>query len=151
VSGVGDRKLADFGETFLNAILAHCGQAGLPLDVDPPVQRGPALPAKPAHKPSARRDLAFDLFRKEAHLDYAAAKLEVTRATAVEYLVEYIREQKPADIFCWVPEEVCERVAAAADRCGTARLKPAFLALNEEVPYDAIRIVFAFLDSREGR
>ena len=41
-------------------------------------------------------------------------------------------------------------MAAAAEQCGTARLKPAFLALNEEVPYDAIRIVFAYLDSRDG-
>ncbi|HEX4612267.1 MAG TPA: RecQ family ATP-dependent DNA helicase, partial [Urbifossiella sp.] len=151
VSGVGDRKLADFGETFLNAILAHCGQAGLATDVDAAVARGPAAPAKPAHKPSARRDMAFDLFRKEARLDYVAAKMEVNRATVVEYLAEFIREERPASIFCWVPEEVCERVAAAADTHGTARLKPAFLALNEEVPYDAIRIVFAFLDSREGR
>ncbi len=150
VSGVGDRKLTDFGETFLNAILAHCGQAGLALDVDAPVARG-AVPAKPAHKPSARRDKVFDLFRTEATLDYVAAKLEVTRGTAAEYLVEYIREEKPAGIFAWVPEDVCERVAAAAEQTGTARLKPAFLALNEEVSYDTIRIVFAFLDTRGGR
>ncbi|MBN9520805.1 DNA helicase RecQ [bacterium] len=149
VSGVGDRKLADFGETFLNAILAHCGQAGLALDVDAPVARG-AAPAKPVHKPSARRDMVFDLFRTEAALDYVAAKLEVTRGTVAEYLVEYIREEKPAGIFAWVPEDVCERVAAAAEQCGTTRLKPAFQALNEEVPYDTIRIVFAFLDSRDG-
>lgn len=150
VSGVGDRKLADFGETFLNAILAHCGQAGLSTDVDQPAAAlVKATPAK-AHKPSARRDLAFELFRKEARVDYVAAKLDVTRPTVVDYLAEYIREEKPAGIFCWVSEDVCERVAAAADAHGTARLKPAFLALNEEVPYDVIRIVFAFLDSRGG-
>ncbi len=147
VSGVGDRKLADFGETFLDAIRAHCGQAGLAQDVDAAVQRGLA-PAKPERKPSARRDKVFEMFRGEAHLDYVAAKTEMTRATVVDYLTEFIRAEKPASIFPWVPEDVCERVAAAAEQCGTARLKPAFLALNEEVPYDAIRIVFAYLDSR---
>ncbi|QDU19107.1 ATP-dependent DNA helicase RecQ [Urbifossiella limnaea] len=150
VSGVGDRKLADFGETFLDAIRAHCGQAGLALDVDAPVQRG-LVPAKPERKPSARRDKVFELFRGEANVDAVAAKIDVNRATAVDYLTEFIRAEKPASIFPWVPEEVCERVAAAAEQCGTARLKPAFLALNEEVPYDTIRIVFAFLDSRDGR
>ena len=149
VSGVGDRKLADFGETFLDAIRAHCGQAGLAQDVDAPVQRGLA-PAKPERKPSARRDKVFELFRGESHLDYVAAKTDLTRATVVDYLTEFIRAEKPASIFPWVPEDVCERVAAAAEQCGTARLKPAFLALNEEVPYDAIRIVFAYLDSRDG-
>jgi ATP-dependent DNA helicase RecQ len=150
VSGVGDRKLADFGQTFLDAIVAHCGQAGLPTDVAAPVTRG-AAPAKPAHKPSPRRDLAFELFRGEHRLDYVAAKLEVTTPTVVDYLTEFIRTEKPASIFEWVPEDVCERVAAAADAHGTGRLKPVYLALNEEVPYDAIRIVLAFLDARGGR
>ena len=120
---------------------------------------GPAYVGAPLDAEEERMLLAegapfawrLSLARAEAALDYVAAKLEVTRATAVEYLVEYIREEKPAGIFCWVPEDVCERVAAAAEQCGTARLKPAFLALNEEVPYDTIRVVFAFLDTRDGR
>ena len=55
---------------------------------------------------------------------------------------------KPASIFAWVPEDVCERVAAAAEIHGTERLKPVFLELNEEVSYDHIRVVFAFMQSR---
>ena len=61
-----------------------------------------------------------------------------------------MRAEKPASIFAWVPEDVCERVAAAAEMHGTARLKPVFLALNEEVGYDHIRIVFALLEARQG-
>jgi len=41
----------------------------------------------------------------------------------------------------------CERIAAAAEIHGTAKLKPAFLGMNEEVPYDQIKIVFAYLDA----
>ncbi len=43
---------------------------------------------------------------------------------------------------------MCERIAAAAEIHGTERLKPVFLELNEEVTYDHIRVVFAFLQSR---
>ena len=85
----------------LDAIRAHCGQAGLAMDVDAPVQRGLA-PAKPERKPSARRDRVFELFRGEAHLDYVAAKTDLTRATVVDYLTEFIRAEKPASIFPWV-------------------------------------------------
>ena len=42
----------------------------------------------------------------------------------------------------WVPEEVCERVAAAADIHGTAKMKPVFTELRGEVSYDHIRLVF---------
>ena len=53
-----------------------------------------------------------------------------------------------ASIFAWVPEDVCERVAAAAEIHGTAKMKPVFLELNGEVSYDRIRVVFACLESR---
>ena len=69
----------------------------------------------------------------------------VSTSTVTEYLAEFIQLEKPASIFGWVPEDVCERVAAAAEMHGTARLKPVFLELNEEVSYEQIRIVFAFL------
>ena len=65
-------------------------------------------------------------------------------STVNGYLADFILAEKPASIFAWVPEDVCERVAAAAELHGTARLKPVFLELNEEVSYDHIRIVFAF-------
>jgi ATP-dependent DNA helicase RecQ len=67
-----------------------------------------------------------------------------------EYLAEFIRTERPASVFGWVPEDVCERVAAAAELHGTARLKPVFEELNGEVPYEHIRVVFAFLEARAG-
>ncbi|MDB5310841.1 MAG: recQ 2 [Gemmataceae bacterium] len=150
VSGVGDRKLADFGPTFLQAINVHCLRTGLPTDVPLPptaVGRVPAA-AKVSVRMSPKKDLAFRLFRDEAALADVAHQTGLTRATVTEYLAEFISVEKPASIFGWVPEDVCERVAAAAEVHGTARLKPVFLALNEEVNYDDIRVVFAFLAAR---
>ena len=43
-------------------------------------------------------------------------------------------------------EEVCERVAMAADIHGTGKLKPVCLELNGEVSYEHIRVVFALLE-----
>jgi ATP-dependent DNA helicase RecQ len=148
VSGVGDRKLADFGPAFLQSIKVHCLRTGLPSDVPFPTGRAPA-PAKPPAKMSPKKDLAFRQFRSGAPVADVAKQLDLTRTTVVEYLAEFIAAEKPASIFRWVPEDVCERVAAAAETHGTARLKPVFLELNEEVSYDDIRIVFAFLAARE--
>jgi len=150
VSGVGDKKLAEFGPTFLDAITAHCRRAGLDTDIPAPfARRSETAPSKPpSGRVSPKKELAFQLFRTGASVEAVAGRTEVTRTTVVEYLAEYVRTEKPRSIFGWVPEDVCERVAAAAEAHGTARLKPVFLALNEEVGYDDIRVVFALLDAR---
>ncbi len=77
-----------------------------------------------------------------------AEKTGVSISTVTEYLADFVRVEKPANIFVWVPEDVCERVAAAAEIHGTAKMKPVFMELNGEVSYDCIRVVFACLESR---
>jgi ATP-dependent DNA helicase RecQ len=149
ISGVGEYRLRAYGKAFLNAILAHCRTTGLPTDVPPPRQAAlPAPTPPPAAKPSAKKELAFKMFRKGAAVADVAAKTELTPATIVDYLADFVRAEKPDSIFGWVPEDVCERVAAAAEIHGTQRLKPVFMELNGEVSYDHIRVVFACLESR---
>ena len=147
ISGVGDYRLQAFGRLFLDAILAHCERTGLTTDV--PLPKAVAAPRPlPSAKPSPKKEQAFQLFRDRTAVVDVAHQTGLTRATIAEYLAEFVRDQKPASIFDWVPEDVCERVAAAAEIHGTARLKPVFLELNEQVSYDDIRVVFAFLDGR---
>jgi ATP-dependent DNA helicase RecQ len=148
VSGVGDFRLQSYGRLFLDAIIAHCRETGLATDVPAPRTATPPAARPAASSPSPRKVEAFRLFRSGMSVADAAAQLGLTPSTVNEYLADFVRTEKPASIFGWVPEDVCERVAAAAEIHGTARLKPVFLELNGEVPYDAIRIVFAFLESR---
>ncbi len=147
ISGVGDVRLQSYGRTFLKAIIAHCLRTGLPTDV-PMTRSAPAPVALPTGKPSAKKEQSFKMFRAGSSVPEVVYKTELATATVTEYLAEFVRAEKPASIFAWVPEDVCERVAAAAELHGTARMKPVFLELNGEVSYDAIRIVFALLDSR---
>jgi ATP-dependent DNA helicase RecQ len=143
VSGVGDVRLQSFGEAFLNAIKAHCKRTGLSTDV--PMPKTMAQPKLASSKSSPRKEAAFQMYRKGASVAEVAKKLDLAANTVAEYLCEMIQVEKPESIFAWVPEAVCERVAAAAEIHGTGRLKPVFLEMNEEVPYEQIRIVFAFL------
>lgn len=143
VSGVGDFRLQSFGQAFLEAIANYCSRTGLATDVPPPITF--AVPKVSSSKPSPRKEAAFQMFRKGAAVAAVAEKFSLATSTVTEYLAEFIQLEKPASIFGWVPEAVCERVAAAAEMHGTARLKPVFLELNEEVSYEHIRVVFAFL------
>jgi ATP-dependent DNA helicase RecQ len=153
VSGVGDYKLQTYGRTFLDAIKAYCERTGLPTDVPMPRAAGTNPAARQpstSARPNAKKELAFTLFREGAVVTEVVHQTGLTRTTVTDYLAEFVLAEKPASIFGWVPEDVCERVAAAADLHGTARLKPVFLELNQEVGYDDIRVVFAYLDSRRS-
>ncbi|MBA4188133.1 MAG: DNA helicase RecQ [Planctomycetaceae bacterium] len=148
ISGVGDYRLQSFGAAFLEAIAFHCRRTGLATDV--PAPRTVAAPrAASSGPPSAKKTQAFRLFRAGESVAEVVKQTGLTAATINGYLADFVTAEKPASIFNWVPEDVCERVAAAADIHGTALLKPVFLELNEEVSYDHIRVVFAFLATRE--
>jgi ATP-dependent DNA helicase RecQ len=150
VPGVGDYRLKSFGLIFVNAIADHCRKTGLATDV-PQAKVAPTATKTPAPKEgsaSATKSQAFQLFRRGAAIEEVIQKTGMAASTVNGYLADFVLAEKPESIFAWVPEDVCERVAAAADIHGTERLKPVFLELNEEVSYDHIRIVIAFLQSR---
>lgn len=149
ISGVGEYRLREYGQTFLRVIASYCKGKGLPQDV--PLPKLAVLPPRAAPEPpkmTANKERAFEMFRKEMSVPAVAAKSDLALSTIYEYLAEYVRTEKPDSIFAWVPEDVCERVAAAADIHGTQRLKPVFAELNGEVSYEHIRVVFACLDGR---
>jgi ATP-dependent DNA helicase RecQ len=148
ISGVGDVKLNDFGARFLGAIDAHCKKYDLARDV---VAHPANLPEQPrgASRPNPQRDLAFRLFRRGATIEEVLQQTERSHGTIVEYLCDYIREAKPEGLAPWVADALYQRVAQAARQVGTDRLKPVFLMLNEEVPYDTIRLVLTHLNAVE--
>jgi ATP-dependent DNA helicase RecQ len=146
VSGVGDAKLRDFGERFLEIIRGHCRARGLPADNRLPAAKSEA-PARPAVRPNPLKDLAFEQFRQGAPVEDVMHQTNRGRSSVNDYLCEFIRTERPASITTWVPADTYERIAAAARQVGTDRLKPIFLALGEQVSYDDIRLVVTHLGS----
>ena len=71
---------------------------------------------------------------------------KLARSTITDHLADYIRAERPRSIATWVPADIVAQVQAAAEIHGRERLKPVYLALNEQVSYDLIRIVFAYLE-----
>ncbi len=149
VSGIGDVKLREFGSGFLAAIVEHAKSHGLAMDLPPP--RDPLPSSPPSTKITASKSASFALFRKGLTIEDVMHQTKLSRSTISDHLADFIRLEKPESIFAWVPEEVCERVAAAAEQHGMARLKPVYVALNEEVSYDAIRAVFAYLEANGSK
>jgi ATP-dependent DNA helicase RecQ len=145
VYGVGERKLAEFGEAFLAVIDEHCGQRGLSRDG----RAAKASPAVTVQKPSKRRrpnqeqQMAIELFRKGKSVDEVAILTGRALSTVSNYLCEYIREEQPASIETWVLPDVYRLVSNTIDRLQAASLKPVYIALGEQIPYHQISIVMA--------
>lgn len=144
VYGIGEAKLRDFGEYFLQAIDENCRDRGLTRDQPAAQVRTPAA-LKPASRPNPIRDLAFDQFRQGAAIEDVMHQTNRSRATICDYLCDFIRDKQPASISAWVPDDLYQRIAAAARQVGTERLKPLFIVLGEQVSYDAIRLVVTHL------
>lgn len=139
ITGVGEAKLRSYGVPFLEAIRTYLAT------IAPAPKEGPKSLAG-----QARRETAYAMFREKCDLVDVMHQMKLARSTLTEYLADFVALERPADVRAWVSDEVYKRVQAAADEQGTEKLKPIFTALNEEVPYDEIRIVVAHLIAQRG-
>ena len=147
IYGIGDRKLEDFGAALLARLLDYCRANGVSLDVEV----APGSPTRSAKAPAvnATRALALRQFSEGAAIEDVMHQTKRARNTVVDYLADYIRRDKPESIDAWVAPALYQRIAAAAKEHGSARLKPLYIALGEQVSYDDIRIVLAHLSRNE--
>ena len=67
------------------------------------------------------------------------------RPTVVDYLCEFIRADKTgAESRTWVAADIYERMwRRPSKNMAALRLKPLFIALEEKISYDDIRVVVA--------
>jgi len=145
VSGVGRKKCDDLGDQFVSEIRRHCEEKGLPADVaisSTPAPRAATPRVKSTNKTA--RD-AFQLFEMGQSVAEAAEQLGRAESTMYQYLEEYVRDRELTDPHPWVDSELFSRIRDAVKTVGPGALKPIFLHLNEEVPYNQIRIVVACL------
>ncbi|HVT45232.1 MAG TPA: RecQ family ATP-dependent DNA helicase [Thermoanaerobaculia bacterium] len=141
--GIGLTKLDEFGTEILDLLDQHCSTAGLTRDC--------ALPSPPAvrfrgpRRPSPERDTARAAFRRGVSIDGVMETTGRARSTVVEYLSQYIEEERPSSISRWIPDDRYAAIAGAATKEGVERLKPIRDRLGESVSYDEIRLVLAHL------
>jgi len=141
IKGVGQTKLRQFGERFVDHIRAHCLGRGLALDAAPGSRprRSAEREPRPARKAPIPADAAR-LFAQGTPLDAVAARIGRARGTAAEYLVEYVRTNGPASIDCWVDPDTQRQILDARAQLGDTPLRPLYERLGGRVPYDKIRI-----------
>ncbi|QDT70204.1 ATP-dependent DNA helicase RecQ [Planctomycetes bacterium MalM25] len=151
VSGVGQKKLREYGDAFLDAIRGYCSESGVAMDLEDDAPRAAASrPARSAStSPRTASLAAFPLFREGLSIEEVASKLDRARSTTLGYLSDFLKQEAVTDPTPWVERAVASQIEDAIEEVGLVGLKPIHEQLGGEVDYDAIRIVATCVANRE--
>ncbi len=147
VHGIGEKRMADFGEPLLEIVRSFCGEQKLSTDEFDET----ALPSYVKPKlPNAIKAQAFEMFRQERTVDDVKHLTKRARSTIFGYLAEFVSLEKPPSIKPWVDDATYRKVRDVAATVEQRSLSPIFQRLDGRVPYDTIRLVIAHLESMES-
>ena len=146
--GVGEKKLREYGEAFLEAIVAYCSENGVATDTTQ--EAAPPKPIRRVDGPKRTSLAAFPHFRQGHSIDEVAEQLGRARSTVTGYLSDYLRHESVTDPSPWVEPAVVSQVESAIESVGLRSLKPIHEHLDGAVDYDAIRIVATCVGNREN-
>lgn len=142
VKGVGEKKLADFGQEFIAHIIDYCQQHSVETDTVPPDPSAKTIIVEYEPEetgPSVSALAAFQLFREGKSIVEVASVMSRATSTVAGYLSEFIRHDGVTDPSPWVPADLIQRIEAAVRKHGVDRMRPIFDELNGEVSYELIR------------
>ena len=143
ILGVGEKKLNDFGEQFLGVIRQYCKSTGAAMDVE-------ASTTSAKRSPSSSAYIAFPHFDAGKSIAEVAELMNRAESTSCGYLRDYILDRKITDPTRWVNEATVRVIRNAILQCGIGPLKPVYVALEERISYEDIRIVMACMSNEEA-
>ena len=151
VHGVGEKKLAEYGEDFVAAIVDYGQRTGTPLDVNFEfAEVEEPEEAAPPKQVSEAKATAFAMFATGQSIEAVQQATGRAFSTAAQYLNEFITEHGISDPSPWLDDATFARIGQAGLKVGTERLKPIFEELGGEVSYEQIRIALLCLRNSGG-
>ena len=97
---------------------------------------------------NATKMQATRLFAEGQSIDAVVRATQRVRGTVVDYLADFLRDNKSADLANWLEPAKIATIAEAARRVGLPRLKPIFVELGERFSYEEIRLVVSHLEAQ---
>jgi RecQ family ATP-dependent DNA helicase len=144
MSGVGNQKLARFGEKFLSAIREYVSEHA----VSKPAKQGlvsPERKTKPAYE-GATVDETKKFLKQKISIQAIAEIRELAPGTIIAH-IEKIAETEPNLYLSYLKPEPqrFEKIASAFEKAKTFALTPVREILGEEYSYDELRLSRVFL------
>jgi len=141
VPGVGERKLQDFGEEFIETISAFLNEHGITAETDRPQALPTRSVASDVLSPSIRTTLA--LFNAGSSIPDIAATRQLALSTVEGHLADALEAGQAIDLDRLVAPERQRAIVAAFDEIGGSPLKPVLEKLGGNYSYGELRLVRA--------
>ncbi|NJR19465.1 MAG: DNA helicase RecQ [Calothrix sp. CSU_2_0] len=135
ISGVGSKKLADYGDNFLSAIRNFCQENNLTT------QKIEIKPAPIAHSPSSTELTTLKLHQQGMTIDEIAQERNIRPTTVIRHLSDLIEKNEAIDINVLVPADKQKVIWKVLDTLGDVALTPIKEYLGDDYSFDEIRIV----------
>jgi ATP-dependent DNA helicase RecQ len=139
MSGVGQAKLAQYGETFLNVIIPFCKKMGLK-------GKQKNIPA-PKIEIGQRSLLVGEAYNAGQSIQSLMDQYQVQVGTIIAHLERFVlagnslRSSDELSSFIPLTADEQKNVLAAFDELGTTYLKPVFDKFNGMINYDVLKIM----------
>lgn len=148
ISGVGARKLAQYGEMFTGEIRAFRAESGLSVQTesDPTPPLNPPPPSK--SEVSHTHLQTLDLYQQGLSLAEIAKKRSVRENTISEHLIKLMECGYEVNIDRIVPPAKATAIELSINTVGADRLTPIKEHLGDDYNYEEIKLVRARLRSR---
>jgi ATP-dependent DNA helicase RecQ len=147
ISGVGEKKLREFGGIFLDEIAAHLETNARQIFADDSFTAPAAPPpSRGSLGDSARETLRR--FRSGQAVEQIARERGVTTNTILNHIAEGIERGEPADLGKFFSDDEKQKVAAAFNAHGVFALSPVFESLGGKIDYGRLRIFRAAMNFR---
>ncbi len=147
ISGVGEKKLREFGDIFLGEIAAHLQTNARQIFADDSFTAPAPPPSRASLGDSARETLRR--FRSGQTVEQIARERGVTTGTIYGHLAEGIEHGEPVDLQKFFTVAELAEVAAAFNRNGFGALGPVFESLGGKIDYGRLRLFRAAANARK--
>jgi ATP-dependent DNA helicase RecQ len=146
ISGVGDRKLAQYGDEFMAEIIAFREENGLPIEGDDVVREIVKIelpPPGPANIGGTHLQ-TWELHQQGVKPEAIAERRNIRTTTVLSHLAELLENGYAVDLDRLVDPERQQVILAAMERVGEATLTPIRDAVGPNYDYPEIRLVRAW-------
>jgi ATP-dependent DNA helicase RecQ len=152
MSGVGQTRLARFGDAFLPVLRAYCDEKSLEEKEKTVVSRSRGIKKDGGKR---RYVLVGELFNEGESVEELAARFQVRQGRIISNLMRFVRDGntlRNGDGFLELasaPADKQKAAMAAFEELGTEYLKPVFEELGGIVSYDDLKIIRTVVLNRQ--
>ena len=148
ISGVGEKKLHEFGAAFLGEIGSHLETNARQIFADDSFSAPPAPPPRKSLGDSARDTLRR--FRSGQSVEQIAQDRDVTTGTIMGHIAEGVERGEPVDLAKFFTTEEKQKMFEAFDRNGFGNIVGVFEALGGKIDYGKLRIFRAAANAKRA-